>query len=97
MSYSMLVRPFLEKSPFHEPMAALLQDDSWMRWAGHYSPARFESVQSEYFAIRNGASVYDVSPLIKYAIRGPDATRFVDHLATRDVTRIKPGNAFYTA
>ncbi len=97
MSFSLLVKPFLEKSPFHDRIAALIEADSWIRWAGHFSPAKFESVQSEYFAIRNGASVYDVSPLIKYLIRGRDAARFVDHLVTRDVTKVRPGNAFYTA
>jgi len=36
---------------------------------GTYSPAFFDSVQSEYFATRTGRHVYDVSPLIKYSIR----------------------------
>lgn len=89
--------PFLRKTPFHPRIEALMHANSWMRWTGHYSPANFESVQSEYFTIRNGASVYDVSPLIKYAIRGREAADFVNHLITRDLSKIKPMQAFYTS
>ena len=52
---------------------------------------------SEYFAIRNGATLFDVSPLIKYRIQGREAARYVDHLVTRDVTKVKPMQVFYTA
>lgn len=97
MSYPLLLKPFMQKTPFYDRMAAHLEPDSWIRWNGHFSPAKFESVQSEYFAVRNGASVYDVSPLIKYLIRGPEAAAYVDHLVTRDSTKIKPMTAFYTA
>src|SRR5690606_1966460 len=89
--------PFLRKTPFHPRIEALMHANNWMRWTGHYSPANFESVQSEYFTIRNGASVYDVSPLIKYAIRGREAADFVNHLITRDLSKIKPMQAFYTS
>ncbi len=96
-SYVEHLRPFLRKTRFHPRIEALMHSNNWMRWTGHYSPASFESVQSEYFAIRNGASVYDVSPLIKYAIRGRQAAEYVNHLITRDLSKIKPMQAFYTS
>jgi aminomethyltransferase len=91
------VQPFLRKTPFHPRIEPLMHGNHWMRWTGHYAPAAFESVQSEYFTIRNGASVFDVSPLIKYTIRGRQAAEYVNHLITRDLSKIKPMQAFYTA
>ena len=41
--------------------------------------------------------IFDVSPLIKYRIQGRDAARFVEHLVTRDMTKVKPMQAAYTA
>jgi aminomethyltransferase len=97
MTHVQHLKPFLRKSPFHEPMQRLMQADGWVRWMGFYSPAYFDSEQSEYFAIRNGASIYDVTPLIKYSIRGKDAARYVDYLVTRDITKVKPMQVVYTA
>ncbi|HEV8392474.1 MAG TPA: hypothetical protein VGQ35_21645, partial [Dongiaceae bacterium] len=96
-SYVEHLGPFLRKTPFHDRIEALMHGNNWMRWTGFYAPAAFESVQSEYFAIRNGASVYDVSPLIKYRISGRQAAEYVNHLITRDLSKIKPMQAFYTS
>jgi aminomethyltransferase len=37
-----------------------------------------------------------VSPLFKYLVSGRDAPRFVDRLITRDVSKMAPGQVFYT-
>lgn len=97
MTHVQHLKPFLKKTPFHEPMSAMMHGAGWIRWQGYYSPAFFDSVQSEYFAVRNGATVYDVSPLIKYSIKGKDAAKFANYLVTRDLAKIKPMNAAYTA
>ena len=97
MTHVRHLTPFLRKTPFHEPIERLMHGQGWVRWMGFQSPAFFDSEQSEYFAIRHGASVYDVSPLIKYSIRGRDAARFVDFLVTRDMTKVKPLQVAYTA
>ncbi len=97
MTHVQHLRPFLRKTPFHEPMEALMHGNGWIRWMGFYSPSFFDSVQSEYFATRTGATVYDVSPLIKYSIRGADAAKFMNFLVTRDITKVKPMQAAYTA
>ena len=97
MTHVQHLTPFLRKTPFHAPIEQLMHGQGWVRWMGFQSPAFFDSEQSEYFAIRNGASVYDVSPLIKYSIRGRDAARFVDFLVTRDMTKVKPMQVAYTA
>ena len=97
MTHLQHMRPFLRKTPFHDRLAALSHANDWIRWMGFMAPNRFDSVQLEYFAIRNGATLFDVSPLIKYRIQGRDAARFVDHLVTRDVAKVKPMQVFYTA
>jgi aminomethyltransferase len=50
----------------------------------------------EYAAIRNSAALIDVSPLYKYRIEGRDAGRLLDRMITRDVTKLKPGQVYYT-
>ena len=51
----------------------------------------FTTVEQEYFAIRNAASVYDLTPMVKYRIAGADALRFLNRLVTRDIARLRPG------
>jgi aminomethyltransferase len=97
MSYLQHLAPFLRKTPFNEPIERLMHGQGWTRWMGFQSPAFFDSVQSEYFAIRHGASVFDISPLIKYSIRGREAARFIDFLITRDISKLGPGRIAYTA
>ena len=97
MTHVQHLQPFLRKTPFHEPMERLMHGNGWIRWMGFLSPAFYDSEQSEYFAVRTGASVYDVSPLIKYSIRGKDAARYVDYLVTCDITKVKPQQVVYTA
>ncbi|HKQ20282.1 MAG TPA: aminomethyl transferase family protein, partial [Candidatus Eisenbacteria bacterium] len=50
----------------------------------------------EYACIRNSAALIDVSPLYKYWITGRDAMRLIDRTITRDMTKLKPGQVYYT-
>ena len=56
----------------------------------------FTSVEQEYFAIRNASSLYDLTPMVKYRIAGPDALRFLNRLMTRDMRKLTPGKVAYT-
>lgn len=85
----------LLKTPFHDRARALCQVDSFIPWAGYSSVDVFTSVEQEYFAIRNGTSVYDLTPMVKYRIAGPEATRYLNRLVTRDITKLKPGRVAY--
>jgi aminomethyltransferase len=51
--------------------------------------------EHEYNAIRNAAALIDVSPLFKYLITGPDATRFVNRLIARDINKVSVGQVIY--
>src|SRR3989441_1047518 len=50
----------------------------------------------EYYAIRHSAGVLDVSPLYKYLIEGKDAAHLVNHVVTRDVSKLAKGQIYYT-
>jgi aminomethyltransferase len=85
----------LLRTPFHERMRAFSQVDSFIPWSGYSTVDVFSTVEQEYFAIRNGASLYDLTPMVKYRIAGPDATRFLDRLVTRNVAKLRPGRVAY--
>ncbi len=52
--------------------------------------------QDERDSVRNGAGMWDTSALKKHRLRGPDALAVVDHLATRDMSKIYVGKSAYT-
>ncbi|MCD6040607.1 MAG: gcvT 1 [Burkholderiales bacterium] len=87
----------LKTTPFHERTSALCASHAWRRWAGHVVASSYElSHEREYHAIRSSAALFDVSPLYKYAITGRDAARLLDHVVTRDVTKLAVGQVAYT-
>ena len=86
----------LAPSPFDARLRPLNLHQDWMPWAGTLSPRRFDSVEAEYFAIRNQATLFDISPMHKYRIAGPDAERVMNRLITRDARKIAPGRVGYT-
>lgn len=85
----------LLKTPFHDRARALCQVDSFIPWAGYTTVDVFSSVEQEYFAIRNSTSVYDLTPMVKYRVAGPDATRYLNRLITRDIAKLRPGRVAY--
>ena len=87
----------LKTTPFHERTAALCASHAWRRWAGYVVASSYElSHEREYHSIRAAAALFDVSPLYKYAVTGKDAARLLDHVVTRDVAGMKPGQVAYT-
>src|SRR5450755_4637927 len=85
----------LLKTPFHERSRAFSQQDSFVAWAGYTTVDVFSSVETEYFAIRNATTVYDLTPMVKYRIAGPGATAYLNRLVTRDVSKLKPLRVAY--
>ncbi len=87
----------LKHTPFHSRTAALCQSHAWRRWAGYVVASSYElSHEREYHAIRSAAALFDVSPLYKYLVRGRDAARVLDRVATHDVARAQIGQVLYT-
>jgi aminomethyltransferase len=87
----------LKTSPFHPRTAPLVRAQTWRRWAGYQMASAYDPhPDREYAAIRNAAAMIDVSPLYKYRITGPDAMRLLDRTITRDMTKLKTGQVYYT-
>jgi aminomethyltransferase len=82
---------------FHERTLALCESLNYREWSGYYTVSAYEPHhEHEYNAIRNAAALIDVSPLFKYRITGPDATRLVNRISTRDAQRMAVGQVYYT-
>jgi len=84
-------------SPFQPRIDALMRTEEWSNWAGYRAPNSLWDEELEYFAIRSQAALFDLSPMTKYRIEGPDAEAFLDRLTLRDVKKLKPGRVQYTA
>jgi aminomethyltransferase len=85
----------LLRTPFHDAARALAQTDSFVPWAGYSTVDVYTSVEQEYFAIRNSATLYDLTPMVKYRIAGRDALGYLNHLVTRNVAKIAPQRVGY--
>ena len=88
------IQPLLE-TPLHARTAPLCLTGDWSRWAGYLTVNSYRTVEQEYFAIRNAATLFDLSPMRKYRISGPDSERYLNRLLTRDVRKLKPGRVGY--
>lgn len=91
-----IATPRLE-TPFHPRIEALSTTNDWYSWAGYKAPHSVFDDELEYFAIRSTAALFDISPMVKYRIRGVDCERFLNRLTLRDVRKLKPGRVQYTA
>ncbi len=82
-------------SPFHARQAERNENREWSRWYDYLSVPAYTCSTLEYFAGRNSCGVFDITPMTKHRITGPDALPFLDRLVTRDVSKIKPGRVGY--
>jgi aminomethyltransferase len=81
---------------FHERTFPLCQSLSYREWSGYYTVSVYEvHHEHEYNAIRNAAAIIDISPLYKYLITGKDATKLVNRVITRDITKVSVGQVIY--
>ena len=78
------------QSPFNSRLVALDTINSWHEWKGYTTPDELYCAETEYFAIRNATGVFDLTPMTKYRITGPDALAYLDRLVTRDMKKIRP-------
>lgn len=95
MTRPALIPQGLIDGPFHTRLSALGHARSWYGWAGYAAPAVLDSLETEYFAIRNQATLFDISPMQKYRVTGPGAEAMLNRMVTRDVARIAPGRVGY--
>ena len=84
-------------TPFHPRTSELCDPYNWSLWSGWlladmYAPEHTQ----EYIALRTASAVFDLSPIPKYHIHGPDALRFLNRIVTQDVSRYAVGRVLYT-
>ncbi len=77
----------------HRALGSGLEDWNDMGTAWSYD----SDPNDEHDAVRQAAGLFDMSPLKKVFVRGPDAGKVVDHVITRDMTTIPPGKSAYGA
>lgn len=77
----------------HRALGSGLEDWNGMGTAWTYD----SDPNDEHDAVREAAGLFDMSPLKKVYLRGPDAERVADHVISRDLTRVAPGQSVYGA
>ena len=88
----------IRQTPFHARTSQANETGLWSHWSGYLAADSYVmSDKFEYFAIRNGAGVFDTSPLYKYRIYGHDAERYLSGVLLRDIGKCRSGQAQYTA
>lgn len=85
----------LKPSPFHARVEKHNVIKNWMDWNGYLTARNYDSLASEYFAVRSSCSVMDMTPMEKYRINGPDAVKFLNRLVARDISKLKPQRVTY--
>lgn len=83
-------------SPFHSRQKEHNQLREWSRWSDYLSVPAYWDESMEYFSGRNACGVFDITPMVKHRITGPDALPYLNRLMTRDVSKIKPGRVGYS-
>ena len=83
------------RSPFYPRQAELDRLNCWHDWKGYSSADGFYDTTLEYFSVRNSSGVFDLTPMTKYRISGPDSLDFIDRLVPRDMRKIRPGRVAY--
>ncbi len=77
----------------HVALGSGLEDwnDMGTAWSYNSNP------NDEHDAVRQCAGLFDMSPLKKVYLRGPDAGKVADHVITRDMNKVTPGKSCYGA
>ncbi len=88
-------RQALQRTPFHDRFVALSTTEEWMAWNTYKVPRVVDKLSTEYFAVRSGCAVMDLTPMEKYRITGIGAREFLDRLVTRDISKLRSGRVTY--
>jgi aminomethyltransferase len=84
-------------SPFYPCQQEWNLNREWSRWRDYRSVPAYGDETLEYFAARNSCGLFDLTPMVKHRVSGPDAEAFMNRLVTRDVRKIPPGRVGYAA
>ncbi|MDN7240486.1 glycine cleavage system aminomethyltransferase GcvT [Planococcus sp. N028] len=85
----------LKRTPLFEAYAQY--GGKTIDFGGWELPVQFSSIKEEHEAVRTKAGLFDVSHMGEILVEGPDSLAYLQHLVTNDVSKIKEGQAQYTA
>jgi aminomethyltransferase len=88
-------RQALQRTPFHDRISALSTTETWTGWNTYKVARVVDKLSAEYFAVRSGCAVMDLTPMEKYRVTGKDAYAYLDRLLTRDISTLRPGRVTY--
>jgi aminomethyltransferase len=66
-------------------------------FGGWDMPVEYSGLIAEHMAVRTGAGVFDVSHMGDIQLRGPGSLAAVQHISMNDASRLKDGQAHYSA
>ena len=81
------------RTPLHDEHVAL--GGRMDRFGGWWRPWHYGDAVAEYWAVREGVSIGDVSTLGKLVVSGPDVVELLERLYPCHVADIKPGRSRY--
>jgi|KBSMisStandDraft_5_1062788.scaffolds.fasta_scaffold235102_2 aminomethyltransferase len=87
--------PALKPTPLHA--RHLASGARMVPYAGWDMPVEYSGITAEHLAVRTRAGVFDVSHMGEIEIAGKDALKTVQHLTSNDASRLKMGQAQYSA
>lgn len=84
----------LKRTPFHDFHVAA--GAKLVEFAGWEMPILYRGIVEEHEQTRNSGSLFDVSHMGRVYLTGKDATKFLDHVLTRNVAQQKIGQSRYS-
>jgi len=78
--------------PIHEARGATFVEEGGWSWVDSYG-----DLDAEYRAVREGVGMWDLSPLNKWEVRGPEALEAVQRVHSNDVLSMADGQVRYGA
>lgn len=82
-------------SHFQPRQDELNVQEAWSNWNGYKFAEYYYEPEYEYFCVRNLCGTYDICPMQKYLISGPNAEAMLNRMVTRDVTKMKKNRVSY--
>ena len=86
----------LKGTPFHSRTEAATSTAEWYRWGDYVVVDVYDGVRQELAAMREQATVNEMSPLWKLAITGADSLKLINDVVTRDISGQEVGQIIYT-
>lgn len=85
----------LKKTPLHA--RHLASGAKMVTFAGWHMPVEYSSLAEEHLAVRTSAGLFDVSHMGEIEVAGSDALAAVQVIASNDASKLKVGQAQYSA